>query len=139
MQRAEHFAAFLSAIPAPVAGHDTAAPTNSDGTLLRASYAVAYDRGAKAPPDDGRLTKGQSADDAVTWRFVVKSVGTTPFAARSVDSAIASALVGRTLIVAGRRCDPIRMDDNGEVKRDSAVSPPLYYTESDYLLRSQRA
>ena len=139
MNRAGHFEAFKAAIPTPVAAHDTIAPLAADGQLVRASYAVLHDIGADGPPSDERWTAAQRATSKVTWRYVVKSVGTTPFAARSVDSAIATGLIGKTLTVSGRICDPLRLDDVGDVKTDTSVSPPLFYVEADYLLRSQPA
>lgn len=139
MNRAGHFEAFKASIPSPVAAHDTTAPLAPDKTILRASYAVLYDVGAVAPPDDGRLTSPQRSTSAVTWQYVVKSVGVAPFAARSVDSAVADGLVGKVLTVTGRKLDPLVLDDVGPVKEDTSVSPPLYFIESVYLLRSQPA
>lgn len=139
MKRADHFSAFLAAVPAPVAAHDSTVPIDSNGVVLRASYAVVHDNGAEDPPDDARLAKQQAPDDAVTWRYIVKSVGISPFAARAVDSAVAVGLIGKTLSVAGRKCDPVRMIQSGPVIEDKTVQPSLFYTESDYLLRSQRA
>ncbi len=139
MNRAGHVAGALALVPSPVAAHDTVAPLTPEGTLVRASYAVLHDMGADAPPDDGRYTKAQTADAAVTWRIVVKAVGVTPFAARSVDSAVAAGLVGQVPVVAGRSCDPLRIDDIGPVKPDMAVSPPLFFTETHYLLTSKGA
>mgnify|MGYP000931461255 CR=1 FL=1 len=139
MNRAGHFEAFKAAIPSPVAAHDSTAPLAPDKSILRASYAVLYDVGTVAPPDDERLTAPQRSTSKVTWQYVVKSVGTSPFAARSVDSAVADGLVGKPLTVTGRKLDPIRLDDVGPVKEDTDVSPPLYFIESVYLLRSQPA
>lgn len=139
MNRAGHFEAFKAAIPSPVAAHDSTAPLAPDKTILRASYAVLYDTGTVAPPDDGRLTSPQRSTSAVTWQYVVKSVGVAPFAARSVDSAVADGLVGKVLTVTGRKLDPLVLDDVGTVKEDTSVSPPLYFIESVYLLRSQPA
>lgn len=137
MARAEQFEQFKSLIPAPVAAHDMGAPLAEGGQLLRASYAIVYDIGTDRPPRDDRYTKRQTADSAATWRYVVRSVGVTPFAARSVDEAVARGVVGRTIEVAGRVFEPIEQDDVGEVEEDADSSPPLYYVESDYLIRSQ--
>lgn len=139
MNRSDHFEAFKGAIPSPVAAHDTIVPTLSDGEVLRASYSVLYDVGADDPPDDDRYTAAQRAESKVTWRYVVKSVGVTPFAARAVDSAVAKGVVGAVLTVSGRKCDPIELDEVGPVKEDTSISPPLYFIESDYLLTSREA
>jgi len=137
MNRSGHFEAFKAAIPSPVAAHDTLVPV-VDGEILRASYSVLYDVGADDPPDDDRYLAAQRAASKVTWRYVVKSVGESPFAARAVDSAVAG-LIGKVLIVAGRKCDPLELDEVGPVKEDTSVSPPLYFIESDYLLTSREA
>jgi hypothetical protein len=138
MNRAAHFDAVKAAIPAPVAAHDTAVPLVG-GQVLRSSYTVLHDMGVDGAPEDDRYTKAQSKDSAVTYRYVVKSVGVTPFAARSVDDAVGNALIGKALTVQGRTCEPLRLDDSGQVEEDRTVSPPLYVIESDYLLTSKAA
>ncbi len=140
MKRAQHFEAAMAAIPAPVAAHDTKVPIDPvTDKVIRASYVVVYDLGADDPPSNVRLTETQRSDASITWRYRARSVGITPFAARSVDSAVADGMVGKRVVVAGRSCWPIRLDVVGEVVEDKDVSPPLYFVDSEYLLRSDPA
>lgn len=139
MSRTEQFDKFKGLIPAPVAAHDMGAPLAEDGQLLRASYAIVYDLGADRAPRDDRYAARQTAASASIWRYVVRSVGTTPFAARAVDDAVAQGVTGRTIQIDGRLFEPVELAEIGEVQEDADSSPPLYYVESDYLLRSQPA
>lgn len=138
MNRAAHFERVKSLIAPPVIVHDSTAPLDeNDGTVVRASYAILYDLGADEPPDDERYAKQQDPDSKVTLRYVVKSVGETPFAAREVDGTVAGQLISQVIEVEGRECDPIVCDEIGGVKEDTSVSPPLYFIESDYLVTSK--
>lgn len=139
MSRSAHFAGFLALLGPPLDSHDTMVPLNTDGTIRRASYVVAHDLGADDPPDDERYTKRPDAASKVTYRYVTKAVGTTPFAAREVDDKVAAQVVGEVLEVAGRVCDPIVRDEVGDMKQDTDTSPPLYFIESDYLVTSKPA
>ncbi len=134
---AAEFDAFMALVPAPVAAHDTIVPLCEDGQLLRASYAVVYDLGTEGAPHDDRYTAPQTADSAATRRYVVRSVGTTPFAARAVNEAIVRGVVPKVIDLPGRRFDPIELAEVSRVMEDDDSSPSLFYIESDYLLRSQ--
>lgn len=139
MTRAAHFEGFRSLILPPLESFDSDVPLNGDGTIRRSSYVIVHDLGADDPPDDERYTAPQTAASRVTYRYVTKSVGLTPFAAREVDDKVAANVVGGTVAVAGRVCDPIVRDEVGDVKQDTDTSPPLYFIESDYLLTSSPA
>jgi hypothetical protein len=138
--RSQHMAAFmarLEALPTPV--YDSNAPLNPDGTIRRGSYVVAWDVGPDSL-DDERLTARQRVDSAGAYRYVTKSVGVTPFAAREVHDAVARLVTGHRLAIDGRRCDPARFDPgNDQSQPDTSVSPPLYFIEADWIVPSQRA
>lgn len=139
MDRSAHFDGVKALMTAPLIVHDTVVPLNADGTPVRASYAVLYDLGPDKPPDDDRFTAPQTADSAVELRYVVRAVGETPHAAREVTKASSRQLIKATPAVAGRVCFPLRLDESGDVKQTEDVSPPLYFIDSHYLLRSQPA
>lgn len=139
--RSAHMAAFISWLDGGIATavHDSDAPLNPDGTIVRASYVVAWDTGPDSL-DDERLAATQQVDSRGDYRFVTKSVGVTPFAARAVHDAVAARVTGQRLVVSGRRCEPIRLDPgNDGVQRDTTVSPPLYFIEADWIVPSDRA
>lgn len=137
--RTEHMAAFmtwLGGLPVPV--HDSDAPLNPDGSIVRASYVVAWDMGPDVLDDD-RVAAPQAYESEGEYRFVTKSVGTDPAAARAVRDAVAGRLTGHRLTIAGRNCDPIRLDPvPNPMQPDTTVSPPLWYIEDDWIVGSRR-
>lgn len=137
--RSAHMAAFLDrleGVPVPV--HDSEPPL-ADGTVVKASYVVAWDLGPDVL-DDERLTAEQRVDSDGVYRWVTKSVGTTPFAARAVRDAVAAQMTGHRLVIAGRTCGPIELDPgNAAVQTDRSVTPPLYFIEDDWVASSSRA
>lgn len=135
MDRSAHFEAFKTLITGPLDVYDTELPI-VDGEVRRESYVVAYDMGPDGSPDDARYTAVQRHGSAVTLRYVTRAVGVTPYAARQVDEFIARKVVGAKLTVTGRRCEPIRLDDASELQSSRDVSPPLYFIESEFTLRS---
>lgn len=141
MDRAAHFAALRAEAqkhPALSAStHDGDFPTK-DGQIVRGSYVILYDLGFDEINDD-RTTSEQSPDSDGTYRVVARSVGITPFAARSVDDALHAQLVGKRLAIDGRACSAIEQDDTGPVQTAGDVSPPLHFIDTDYTFRSSRA
>lgn len=137
--RSAHMTAFMALLGGlPVPAHDSDAPLDGDGQIVRASYVVAWDMGPDTL-DDERLTAGQRVDSDGDYRFVTKSVGTTPFACREVHDAVTERVIGHRLVVAGRTCEPARLDAGGDrVQRDTSVSPPLYFIEADWIVPSRR-
>lgn len=139
--RTAHMAAFIAWVDGGIAPpvHDSDAPLDADGQIIRASYVVAFDTGPDMLDDD-RVAAPQRVDSAGDYRFVTKSVGVTPFAARAVHDAVAARVTGARLVVSGRRCEPARLDPgNDAVQRDTTVSPPLYFIEADWIVPSDRA
>lgn len=139
--RSAHMAAFVAHLDAGIAPpvHDSDAPLNADGTIVRASYVVVFDTGPD-DLDDGRLGASQRVDSDADYRFVTKAVGVTPLAARAVQDAVAARVTGHRLVVTGRTCEPARLDPGDDsVQRDTSVSPPLYFIEADWIVPSRRA
>ncbi|ANJ26818.1 hypothetical protein [Agromyces aureus] len=100
---------------------------------------VAFDTGPD-DLDDERLAASQRVDSKGDYRFVTKSVGIDPFAARQVRDAVATRITGHRLVVAGRACGPAYWDpSNAPVQRDTSVTPPLYFIEDDWVVPSDRA
>lgn len=138
MSRSAHFAGVQALLTAPLVVHDSDAPLDAEGRVVRASYVVSFDLGFDELGDD-RYTAAQLASSSVTFRVVERAVGVTPHAAREVRDAVASRLVGKVPTVTGRIVDPILLDDDGPVKLDTDVSPPLYFIDSDYTVRTHPA
>lgn len=138
--RSAHMTAFMARLGGlPVPAHDSDAPLDGDGQIVRASYVVAWDMGPDVLDDD-RVASAQAYESEGDYRFVTKSVGTSPFAARAVRDAVAAQMTGHRLVVAGRNCDPIRLDPTAApVQRDTSASPPLWFIEDDWIVTSRRA
>ncbi|MDR6868452.1 hypothetical protein J2Y69_003068 [Microbacterium resistens] len=137
MNRYAHFEAIIARArergAPPV--HDSNAPLNSDGTVVRSSYVVLHDLGPDEIGDD-RYTAADDVTAARTMRIVARCVGEDPAAVRRVADAMIAQLVGWTPVVPGRVCWPIRLDDEGEVEDDQKVSPPLPFIDLDLIYRS---
>lgn len=113
------------------------ARTNTSG-LIRANYLILFG----GPPEvlgDDRVFGFQQADSAAEFIYTVRAVGTTPAAVRAWSGAAFSQLVGHVLTVPDRKCDRIILDDSTAIQEDKGATPSLYYSDTDYLLRSSRA
>ncbi len=69
-------------------------------------------------------------------RVVGRCVGVDPAAARHVATAFAAQMDKHVLIVTGRKCWPIKIADESDVKDDDKVSPPLSYIDIDLTYRT---
>ncbi|HEU5223436.1 MAG TPA: hypothetical protein VFU07_07120 [Candidatus Lumbricidophila sp.] len=139
--RAAHVEAFMAWLQAGIAPdvHDSDAPLTADGQVVHGSYVIVFDTGPDSL-DEGRVTASQQVSSPGNYRFVTRSVGVDPFAARRVRDAVAARLTGVRLEVAGRVCQPIYLDpSNAPVKRDTSLLPPLYFIEDDWIVPSDRA
>ncbi|WP_336647526.1 hypothetical protein [Microbacterium sp. MMO-10] len=140
MNRQAHFETILTRARARpnLIVHDSTAPLNGDGTVVRASYVVLHDHG----PDeisDRRYTGSRDGDEGRTMRVIGRCVGEDPAAARRVASALIGQLTnGWTPIVPGRICWPLLIDDESEAIEDDKVSPSLWYVDVDFTYRSNR-
>lgn len=110
----------------------------ADGTLITTSYVILYG-GTPDVLDDGRLSSVQLATSDAEYLYTVRSVGVNADAALATASVAASQLVGFVPVITGRSCNPILLDDGGSVQMDSSLSTPLFFVDTDYLLKSNRA
>lgn len=138
--RSDHFNAFKAALQSltPLEIYDAVVPLNPDGTVRKASYFAVHDLGASKISDQ-RFMAPQAPASTRLYRYAVRAVGTTPFSAREVaDSAIA--LVGKQLVVAGRKLDPIQVDGQTETMPDPATGTALvWWSDTDFIVWSRRA
>lgn len=114
------------------------ARTNTDGGLVRANYLVLFG----GPPDvldDDRLAAPQLPDSEAEFVYTVRAVGTTPTAVRDWSDKALTQLVGHVPVVVGRSCGAIELDGSDPIQEDRGATPSLYYSDTDYLLRSSRA
>lgn len=116
--------------------HDSTAPLDEGGQVVRASYVVLHDVG----PDAAhlRFTERRSVTSARTMRVVGRCVGTDPAAARRVADAFAGQMDGHTIVVPGRVCFPISVEES-KVQSDTNVSPPLWFVDVDLTYRTEPA
>lgn len=140
MNRQEHFEQLIAHARARpnLIVHDSAAPLDSAGQIVRGQYVVLHDAG----PDeigDNRFTKRRTDTAGRTMRAVGKCVGVDPAAARRVAAAFKTQMDGHELTVPGRKCWPILIDDESEVDKDEKVSPPLWFVEVDITYRTDPA
>ena len=139
----EHFAAVKARIETDTAlagkGYDS---VRLDGTggLVRETYWILYG-GGMDELDDNRFTSVQRANSRADLTYTVRAVANTADLVRSVTAKASAKLVGFVPVVAGRKCDPIRMPPGGmdDVEDDNSVKPPMFYQDTEYVLRSSPA
>lgn len=139
MNRQAHFEQILARARARpnLAVHHSVAPLDSNGQIVRAQYIVLHDVG----PDDVQLrfTERRSADSAATMRVVGRCVGVDPAAARRMATVFATQMDGHVIVVPDRTCWPLTIDEESEVKKDTDVSPPLWFVDVDLVYRTEPA
>lgn len=106
--------------------------------LIRDNYVILFGNGPDVLDDD-RLAATQQADSDAEFLYPIRAIGTTTTAVRLLSEAVAAQLIGRTLTIPNRVASPIELDDSGPLEIDDSVSPPLFYADSDYILRTSRA
>ena len=137
---ADHFDAVRSRLNAhPMIANQVydIARTGTAG-LIKANYLILFG----GPPEslnDDRAFGTQQADSTAEFIYTVRAVGTTPAAVRAWSDAAFTQLVGHVLTIPGRKCDRIILDDSTPIQEDKGATPSLYYSDTDYLLRSSRA
>jgi hypothetical protein len=110
---------------------------DSAGELFRGTYVVLFG-GAPDILDDNRLAKAQDPDSAAVYMYTVRCVSTTPAGVRSALKHVTTQLVGFIPTITNRTCDPIRMTHTTDVEPDTSVKPPLFYSDAEFTLASQR-
>lgn len=117
---------------------DAARLDTTTGLPIQATYCVIFG-GAPDVLTDGRLTSPQKADSDAEYIYTVRAVSTTVDGVMAVMAKVNTQLIGFTPTISGRRCNPIYLDYSSEVRPDNAVSPPMYYADCEFLLKSSRA
>lgn len=138
--RAE-FTAFRTLLDggAVLSGKVETAIRREDGDPVRDNYAVLYpsipgrlkDHRYAAPPDP-------NADRTLTYD--VRAVATSADGAFLLADAAVQRVVGQTLTVAGRRCDPIELVEaveEGRIQYDRTSD--LYFIDMSFRFMSRRA
>lgn len=139
--RAE-FNAFKSelGVPTVIAGRVYSAVRYTDaGEPVRDNYAVAFP--GVPDIDDGRYTSAQQYESTRLCEFDVRFVATTADGVLLWLDAALKHLLGRTLTVANRVCDPIRVDrsanDRAGMQFDKTAR--LYYLDTTFVFTSRAA
>lgn len=109
-----------------------------NGVPIKTAYVILYG-GSPDSLESGRFTAIQTKDSDAEYLYTVRSVGPTADSALATADVAATQLIGFTPMVAGRNCAPIRLDDGDSVRMDESISPPLFYIDNDYELRSYPA
>lgn len=140
MNRQAHFEQLLNRARARpnLVVHDSDAPLDDKGQVVRATYVVLHDLGPDQIGDD-RFTERRTATAGRTMRGVGRCVGVDPAAARRVADAFKTQMDGFEIVTPGRKCWPVVIDDESEVEKDTKVSPPLWYVDIDLVYRSDPA
>lgn len=107
-----------------------------DGKAVRGNYVVLFGAGPESL-DDGRYGSIPRGDSDALFEFPGRAVGTDPEAVRLIVGAV-QGTVGRKPTVVGRRADPVTVVFE-QVKVDTSVSPPLYFSDFWVRFGSRRA
>lgn len=115
-----------------------AARVDATGALIRDTYVILFG----GPPDDlddGRNTSPQSSGSDAVYLYPTKVVSITAIGALGFAKKVSDHLVGFRPVIANRLCGEIALDDADPVEVDFSVTPPLYYVNQDFILKSSRA
>lgn len=136
-----HFAAVKARIEEDAAlagnGYDTAR-LDGDGKPIRGTYFVLYG-GGPDELDDQRLASTQRIDSDATFVYTVRSVSTDAATVRAMQTKVLTKLIGFIPTVANRVCSAMELTDSNDVEVDDNVTPPLFFADDEYELRSSRA
>lgn len=135
-----HFSAFRSRLEAhpALAGKVETAVRITNGTPVRANYAVAFP-GAPDKLGDDRYRAIQQRDSDAVYTNDVRLVATSADGVLTLADAALDQMIGHSLAVEGRRCDPIRLVEGveeGRVEYDRQSN--LYYLDLSFRYRSRR-
>gem|GEM_PF-1668555 len=139
MNRQAHFEQILARARARpnLTVHDSDAPLDGNGQVVRDQYVVLHDLGPDAV--HLRFTERRSVESARTMRVVGRCVGVDPAAARRIADAFSAQMDGHVIVVPGRKCWPITVDDVADVDKDTKVQPPLWFVDVDLTYRTEPA
>lgn len=114
---------------------DGAGWPGSPGQSQFAPYVIVWRIGASdlsAPFLDGDYGEARPL-------FHIRTVGGTPTEADATLDAVNAAMLGQTIVVAGRRVWRVVYDTSITTTRDTDVHPPVYYTGVYYRLITEAA
>lgn len=117
---------------------DTVRVDSTSGLPVQATYVVIFG-GAPDVLDEGRLSAPQQASSDAEYIYTVRAVSTSFDGVMATMTKVHTQLVGCIPVVEGRKCSPMVLDASSEVRPDNAVSPPMYYMDCDFVLKSSRA
>lgn len=142
MTLADHYTAFKTLLDGGIlAGKVHGGVRPSTSLPVRDNYAVIKPTTPKR--DDNRFTALNSVASTSLFRFDVRYVGTSLASVLQWQQEGQERLIpegGVSLVVSGRRCDPIRLVDpveEGEYSYDKTAN--LFYVDETYEFRSHRA
>lgn len=115
--------------------HDSAAPLNADGELVRGAYVVVYG-GSPDSLASNRAFSPQSSTSEAEYVYTIRCVDTNPAGVRAVQRQVADQLIGFRPVIAGRICRPVWLSAGDDVEPDNDVKPPLFYADDEYTLAS---
>ena len=136
-----HYAAVKDRLNADtvLAGKGSDAIRMENGLPVRATYWVLFG-GAPDDLDDDRLAAPQQADSDAEYVYTVRFVSVTHDAVLQGAERVIAQLVGWVPTIAGRNCGAIELDEgDANVDADTRVTPPLFFIDLDFILRSSRA
>lgn len=110
--------------------------TDRDGEVVRSTYLVLYGAGPDEL-DDGRWGSIPRPDSDALYVFPVKAVSEDAEGVRLLVNLV-KGFVGKKASVAGRRCDPIKIDFEA-AQVDNTVSPPMHFMDMHIEFWCRRA
>ncbi len=124
---------------AALAGKGSDAVRMEAGLPVRATYWVLFG-GAPDELDDDRLAAIQRPDADAEYLYTLRLVSVTHDAVLDMCERAVTQLVGWVPTVAGRRCEPMRLDDRPDlIDADTRVTPALLFADLDFIVQSNRA
>ncbi len=127
----------LEARPSLANKVDDTARLNANGEYIRTNYIILFG-GAPAETGGDRQARSQIRNDNAVFDYRLRHVGISPEAVRRLIDESNAQLFEWTPIIPGRRC--VRMHypprQKPEVQVETSVKPPLFYADTEWVLRS---
>lgn len=110
---------------------------DAKGGLIRDNYTVVGV--SLAGLDEGRLSAAHRADSPGEYFIDVRGVGTTSDAARLMLDRAKTQLLSARLSAPKLRFQQVAFERETKIETDMSVTPPLFYADAEYTVRSDRA
>lgn len=110
---------------------------DDEGRLDRSTYVIAF---PAIPSEIAQARSTSPVDFEHGVRTIVLDLQSVSPSATKAARALAralGALVGKTVTVPGRRCDPIRLTLTTSVADDRTTLPPLYYADGSVSITTR--